>query len=136
MKLSLIAAACLALGLVACRDDSAAVPVITSKTPVVHSEHPRAIAIAHGVAIAIQPYMIHGEIEGSTALPVTEVRVDDPTMVEVIPASKTYDVREAQSPNGRAWILVGQKPGTTTLRLYRDSDEEGSMLVDVIAQVP
>jgi hypothetical protein len=110
--------------------------VITSEKPVVHAEHAGAIAIAHGVAMAVQPSMIHEEIEGSTALPVTDVRSDDPSTLAVRPTSHAYDVPLSASPNDRAWVLIGVGAGSTKLRLYRDDDEVDVLTVDVIAQVP
>lgn len=136
MKLSLVFVACAGLFLAACREDSPYVEVITSKTPVVHARRKGAIAVAHGAAIGIQPYMLHPEIEGQTPLPVTTVCTDDVSIVDVLRASRDYDIDNGGSPNGRTFILVGQQPGSTTLRLFRDDDEVGEVLVDVIEQVP
>lgn len=124
------------VALCACSDDFANMYVMTSETPVVHAAHPGALAIAHGVAIAVQPSMIHAEIEGSTALPVSDVRSDDPSTLAVKRTSHSYDVPLSASPNDRSWVLIGVAAGSTRLRLYRDDDEVDMLTVDVIAQVP
>lgn len=132
---SSLVAATLAV-LLGCNEDSAYLYPMTSTTPVVHAQHPGAMAIALGSAVAVQPSMIHEEIEGSSALPVDDMRSDDPATLMVVRTSHSYSVDESLSPNDRSWVLIGARAGTTKLRLYRDGDEVDVLTVDVIAQVP
>lgn len=126
----------LAIGLIACADDSPYIYPMTKATPVVRSNNEGAMAIAQGSAMAVQAAMIHQEIEGSTALEVTDIRSDDPKILLVKPTSHAYSVELGSSPNGYSWVLVGVAPGSTTIHLYRDDDEVDALTVDVIAQVP
>jgi hypothetical protein len=133
MAIALMAA--VSLGLVACDPDTAVVGSFTTPTPVVHAQRAGAIAIAHGAAFAVQAWMSHEEVEGSSALDVTRVRADDPAVLEVRPTSHAYSDGYDDSPNGLSWVLVGTLPGSTTLRLYRDDDEVGAVAVDIVEQV-
>jgi hypothetical protein len=136
VKRALLAWLLATLGLFGCSTDDADMFEMTSETPVVHPVHPGAISIANGVAIAVQPSMIHSDIGGSKALPVTGLRADDPSTLAIIRTSHSYDVDLSPSPNDRSWVLIGLKAGTTKLRLYNDDDEVDVLPVDVIAQVP
>lgn len=132
---STIFGASLAL-LIGCADDTPYLYVMTKETPVVHPQHPGATAIAVGSSIAVQPSMIHEEIEGSSALAVDDMSSDDTKTLTVLPTSRSYDVENSISINDRSWVLTGVAAGSTKLRLYRDHNEVGVMNIDVIAQVP
>ena len=126
----------LAASLLGCSDDNGFVYPITSATPVVHPQNGGAMAIAHGAAIAVQSATIHEEIEGSSALEVTNMRSDDPAVLDIKRTSHVYSIELSPSPNGFSFVLVGVAPGTTRIRLYRDDDEVGIVPVEVVSQVP
>jgi hypothetical protein len=139
MRYPMIASALVGISLAllaGCREDSAYLHPMTTPTPVVRPHRPGAMAIASGSAQAVQPSMIHEEIEGSSALAVDEMLSDDPAVLSVVRTSHSYDVAFSPSPNDRTWVLIGAREGTTKLRLYRDHDEVDVLDVDVIAQVP
>ena len=122
--------------LAGCREDSAYLYPMNQQTPVVRAEHPGSMAIASGSALAVQPSMIHEEIEGSSALPVDEMLSDDPAVLTVVRTSHSYSIDLSPSPNDRSWVLIGARAGSTKLRLYRNHDQVDVLDVDVIAQVP
>jgi hypothetical protein len=120
----------------ACSRETACAPIVTSKTPVVHDPDPDAVAIAQGAAYAVEPFIAREEIEGASIHPVDDARADDGRLVQVSRTTREYYVRNVGSPDGRAFVLLGLEPGATTLRLYRDGDEVGSLPVVVVAQEP
>lgn len=133
LVLAFAAAAAVLLG--GCTDDLGVIDPITDGGPVVQPQNAGGLAVAHGSAVAVQPWMIHEEVEGADALPVDGMRSDNPDILEVRPTSHPYDVDLSESPNGDSWVLVGVAPGSTILRLYRGDDEVYAQPVDVV-EVP
>jgi hypothetical protein len=133
MKLSLALVATLLLA--GCNLDSTAVLVVTSDQPKVHGTDPNALAIAQGTAVGIEPFIVHEEIEGASEHVVDDARPDDPTILRITHATRDYGL-PSDIGTEKALVILGLRPGTTTLHFYRDGDEVGSTLVQVVAQDP
>jgi hypothetical protein len=137
MKTSLFAvlAVLVAAGAAGCTPDSAILGTFSDPQPVVHGTDPDATAIAQGTAVAVEPFMVHEEIEGSSAHPIDELRVDDPTIVSVVRATRQVDIGGgAPAIDENLWVMIGLAPGTTHVRLVNGGSEQGSVLVQVVAQ--
>ncbi|HEY8074099.1 MAG TPA: hypothetical protein VIF62_08320 [Labilithrix sp.] len=136
MKLSLLIAAAFSL-LVGCAPrEEADLGLVSDPQPVVQGSDPNAIAIGEGSAIAVTPYLVHDEFEGSTILDVDDIRAEDPTIVRVEKASRAYQMNGPGSPSENALVLVGLVPGHTVLHLFQDGDDVGSVAIEVVAQDP
>ena len=73
-----------------------------------------------GTSAIVKATIIHPEIEGSTAIQVDELVVDDPSLVTVIPLPHEQ------------WELRGIGIGETVLRAKNDGDVRASLPIKVI----
>jgi hypothetical protein len=136
MKLSLVIAAAFSL-LVGCAPrEEADLGLVSDPQPVVEGSDPNAVAIGEGSAIAVTPYLVRDEIEGSTILDVDDIRAEDPTIVRVEKASRAYQMNGPGTASENAIVLVGLVPGHTVLHFLQNGDDVGTVAIEVVAQDP
>jgi hypothetical protein len=127
-----------ALGAAACTPDSPAMDFDTDAGPVAHASDPDAVAVVQGYAVAVDFFMVHEEVEGTSEYAVTDARADDPTVLSVMHSVKSDPPIEGSgsSESMPILVIVGLAPGKTTLHLLNDGSEVGSVPVEVVAQDP
>ena len=141
MKTKIVAAlsalvALLGASATGCQPDTPELDFLAEPQPVVHGTDPSAVAIAQGAAVAVVPYMVQEDVEGTSSYGVSTIRPDDPTILGVVETQDEHVI--PGSPNdarARAFVMTGLAAGTTTLRFYQGGGyEAGSLLVQVVAQ--
>jgi Prokaryotic membrane lipoprotein lipid attachment site len=117
--------------LAGCNRDYAAYTYLADPEPVVESSGPESLSVAVGAAVAIKPFIVHPEVEGSSSLPVDEARSSDTTIASVATTTQEFEVG---LDSGRGIVVIGKRAGVTQLRLYRSGSEAGTLDVHVVAQ--
>ena len=92
------------------------------------------LTLGEGSAVAIVPYFVHEEIEGTSNNAPDDVRSDDPSIATVsfTPHSKQIEY----GVNARVVTVVGVRAGDTSIRMYRSGDADGEFHVHVVPQTP
>ncbi len=92
------------------------------------------LTLGEGSAVAIVPYFVHEEIEGTSNNAPDDVRSDDPSIATV--SFTTHSKEIEYGVKARVVTVVGVRAGDTSIRMYRSGDADGEIRVHVVPQTP